>query len=385
MLNKKGLRFSIRLLLLAGTLFMVLGGPLPHVARKLLPGLSPLSAISEAVAQRSWFGALYWMLPPLVLLLLAVFKGRLFCQWICPLGTLYGLPQKISLKKKILPFRLNALLFWTLVTSSICGISSLVFLDPLSTFSRLGAARDVAMWIPGALIPAFLLVSFFQPQAWCTHLCPLGYSFDLLNRKTGKIVLRRDRRQFLAGLGLGGATAAILPRIGTAKSAPSPSVLPPGATHQFAETCTRCYACVAACPSQIIKVKNGGPLVELAMPELKFGNEAACDESCNRCTEVCPTGAIRQLTLHEKQQTKIGEAVIDPSTCLAWANDEFCMVCLDVCPYSAIAEHIKDDVIPCPVMIPDLCRGCGACEAHCPATEAKAIVVEPICPQTRIA
>ena len=381
-LKKRTIQWAVRLLLLAGALFMVLGGPLPRIARKVLPILSPLTAFSEAVAQRTWFAALYWVLPPLAILLLAVFKGRFFCQWLCPLGTLYSLPQKISVKKTVLPVRLNALIFWAIIGGSLFGLPALLFLDPLSTFSRLGVWHDAAMWIPGAIIPLFFLLSIFQPQLWCTHLCPLGYSFDLANRKTGKSVFKRDRRQFLAGLGIGGAAAAIFPNIRKSKN--NPSILPPGATPKFSETCTRCYACAAVCPTQIIKVKKGGALLELAMPELCF-DDGACEEFCTRCTQVCPTGAIRELTVDKKRHTKIGEAEIDRKACLAWEDNEYCMVCDEFCPYSAIATHTQRNGIACPKMIPKLCRGCGACEENCPAIRAgKAILVSTITPQEKL-
>jgi len=385
----KGLKLLVRIFFLAGALFMVLGGPLPRIARRVLPALSPLTALSEAVAQRTWYATLIWLLPPLAILLLAVFKGRLFCQWLCPLGTIYSLPNKLILKKRMLPVRLNALIFWIIISGSVFGLPALLFLDPLSTFSRLGAWHEAAMWIPGALIPLFFLLSFFQPQVWCTHLCPLGYCFDLANRRTGKQVFKRDRRQFLAGLGIGGAVAAVFPTIGTAvakamavkKGKKTPSILPPGATPKFAGTCTRCYACIAVCPTQIIKVKKGGPITELAMPELCFDG-GACEEFCIRCTQVCPTGAIRELSERAKRHTKIGEAKIDRKACLAWEDNEYCMVCDEFCPYSAIDTKTKGNGIACPIMKPDLCRGCGACEENCPAIRAgKAILVSPITPQ----
>jgi ferredoxin len=374
------LKTIVRLLILAGVLFMLLGGPIPRLARKVLPILSPLSAFSEAVAQRTWFTALYWLLPPLTVALLAVFKGRFFCQWLCPLGTIYSLPQKISAKKQLLPVRLNALIFWTVITSSLIGWPILLLLDPLCTISRIGVWYNALAWIPGALIPIMFLLSFIQPQVWCTHLCPLGYTFDLLNKRSGTKTFRRDRRQFLAGCGIGLSAAALLPKTVSAKEA-KPSILPPGATDKFAETCTRCYACVAVCPSQVIQVKKGGTLKELAMPELCF-NEGDCQEFCSRCTEVCPTGAIRQLTIEQKRQVKIGEARIRKGKCLAWQDNEYCMVCDEFCPYSAIATHTKGNGIACPVMRPERCRGCGACEYNCPAIErGKAITISARTPQ----
>jgi ferredoxin-type protein NapF len=311
-------------------------------------------------------------------LALALWKGRFFCQWLCPLGTLYALPGKISLKKKILPIRLNALVFWIIISASLLGLPALLFLDPLSTFSRIGTWMA---WVPGLLIPVFLLLSIFQPQVWCTHLCPLGYGFDLANIKTGKRVFHRDRRQFLAGIGIGIPTALIFPMLGKAKE--KKSILPPGATKQFSETCTRCYACVSVCPTGIIRVKADGGLKELHMPELCFDN-GTCEESCNRCSQVCPTGAIRRLSDDTKSRRQIGLAKVEKEKCLAWADNEYCMVCDEYCPYSAIATEWHGD-IACPVINPDLCRGCGACENACPAMRAgKAVFVHPLNPQQTI-
>jgi len=373
--SMKAVRWTVRLLLLAAALFFAIGGPLPVWMERIVPALSPLALIAESIAQRSWYAGLFWGLPPLAVLALAVWKGRFFCWWLCPLGTIYALPQKLSLKKKILPVRFNALIFWIVISASALGLPALLFLDPLSTFSRIGVW---SAWVPGLLIPIFLLLSFFQPQVWCTHLCPLGYCFDLVNVKNTKKVFNRDRRQFIAGLGIGIPAALILPRLG--KSPAKPSILPPGATEAFADTCTRCYACVSACPAKIIRVKAGGNLNELFMPELFF-DKGVCNEFCIRCTEVCPTGAIRKLTEKTKRSTQIGTARVQKGKCLAWADNEYCMVCDEFCPYQAIETQMKGD-IACPIVIPEKCRGCGGCEHNCPAVrKGKAIFVRPVHPQ----
>ena len=394
----KALRTAVRLLLLAAALFFAIGGPLPVWMERIVPSLSPLTLITESIAQRVWYAGLFWALPPLAVLALAVWKGRFFCQWLCPLGTLYSLPGKIRKpkhggasasmpadgeaavppKKKILPVRLNALVFWIVISAALCGLPALLFLDPLSTFSRLGAW---SAWIPGLLIPIFLLLSLFQPQVWCTHLCPLGYCFDLVNLKTGRPVFNRDRRQFIAGLGIGIPAALLLPKLVKGKA--KPSILPPGATEQFAGICTRCYACISACPVKIIRVKAGGGLTELFMPELRFDN-GTCEESCNQCSQVCPTGAIRTLTYQQKHRTQIGLAKIEKEKCLAWTDNEYCMVCDEYCSYRAFDTEWHGDVA-CPVVNETLCRGCGACENACPAVRAgKAIFVHPINPQQTV-
>ena len=377
----KTVRWTVRFALLAVALFFIIGGPLPAWMERIVPALSPLALIAESIAQRTWYAGLFWGIPALLVLLLAVFKGRFFCQWICPLGTIYALPSKISVKKPVLKHRFNAFIFWFIISAAALGIPLLLFLDPLSTVSRAGAWHEAAAWIPGALIPLFLLLSFFQPQVWCTHLCPLGYSFDLASARTGAKTFRRDRRQFIAGLGTGIPAAVLAAKL--KPKAGKQSVLPPGATEQFAETCTRCYACVSACPPRIIRVKKDGNLKELAMPELCF-DRGACEESCNQCSQVCPAGAIRKLTHEQKYRTQLGIAVVEKERCLAWEDNEYCMVCDEYCPYHAIETDWKDGIAR-PVINPDLCRGCGACENACPAMRAgKAIFIHPLHPQTSV-
>ena len=60
--------------------------------------LDPLLGISSSLASRSF---ILKSLPGLILLLLAIFFGRFFCGWICPLGaTLDGFHYLIRTKKK---------------------------------------------------------------------------------------------------------------------------------------------------------------------------------------------------------------------------------------------------------------------------------------------
>lgn len=377
------IRWASRLLILAVALFFVLGGPLPVRIARLIPASSPLALAAASMAQRGWAAALFWLLPPLALLAAALWKGRFFCRWICPLGTLYALPGQLHLPRKLIfRVRYNALLFWVIVSSSLLGLPLLLFLDPLSTFSRAGVWYEAAAWIPGLLIPLMLTISLFQPQGWCTHLCPLGYLFDLAHLPSARRVFRRDRRQFLAGCSIGVPAALFLP--GADRILAAPAIQPPGAVPAFPGRCSRCYACVRACPTGIIRVRPGSGINTAALPVLSF-DHGSCAPDCTLCSQVCPVGALRPLHPGEKQQLQIGIAQVEKSRCLAWADDEFCMVCDEVCPYNAIQTVWQGDTA-CPEVDPALCRGCGACEHDCPAVRAgKAIRVAPKTPQAQLA
>ena len=80
---KTTVQWAVRLLLLAAALGLAAGGPVPVLLVRVVPGLSPLVTAMSSIAQRRWYLGLYWFAPPLAVLLLAVWKGRLFCRWIC--------------------------------------------------------------------------------------------------------------------------------------------------------------------------------------------------------------------------------------------------------------------------------------------------------------
>ena len=100
----------------------------------------------------------------------------------------------------------------------------------------------------------------------------------------------------------------------------------------------------------------------------------SCKFDCHTCSQVCPTGAIRPISLATKQKTKIAEAQLDTEKCLVYQNDEECGRCAAVCPTHAIS--LRKNLFPMPVKT-DICIGCGACQEVCPAPE-KAMTVHGI-------
>lgn len=388
--SNKAVRWWVRGFLFVVSVGLLVGGPAIPWLAKIIPSFSPLTALSASLAHRAWYSTLFWTLPAVLTLGLALWKGRLFCQCICPLGTLYAAGSLKSAKKKILPVRLNGFVFWILIFASAVGLPMLLFLDPLSTFTRAGAMADGshwAAWVPGLLIPVMLLLGLFQPLIWCTHLCPLGYLFETVRiRKVTAQKLDQTRREMIVGGLVGVPLALLLKNKARAQVRP---VLPPGADglDDFAATCKRCYACVRVCPTQVITVrKTGDGLAELCLPELNYNQseDTYCEEFCNACSQACPTGAIRPLTEEVKRMRKIGTAHVIREACIGWADHMECMGCDEYCPYNAIKTlHVGG--VPVPLVDSKRCRGCGACQAVCPAVKkGKAIMVEPLVKQEMI-
>lgn len=197
-----------------------------------------------------------------------------------------------------------------------------------------------------------------------------------------------SRRAFLLSAGGGAVLAAVeLSATGTLLSAgsggtiwPATCIRPPGALPEpdFLDRCVRCGQCMKACPTNALQpawlaAGTGG----MFSPVLVL-RRGACVPECNACGMVCPTGAIHKLPLAEKNWAKVGTAVINPGTCLAWAEGRRCVVCEEVCPYGAITSvQTSGQGVAVPVVAPARCFGCGYCEQFCPV-RVPAIVIQPL-------
>jgi ferredoxin len=78
---------------------------------------------------------------------------------------------------------------------------------------------------------------------------------------------------------------------------------------------------------------------------------SGCQLNCTACGYVCPTSAIRPITLSEKLGVdefaeagpiRIGTAFVDRSRCLPWAMDKPCIVCQENCPLSPKAIYTEE-------------------------------------------
>lgn len=368
------------------------------VAAAALISASPFLALGAALGARS---ASLFTLACLPLLILAFFKQRWFCWHICPTGSILqacSSLRKCAPRPERLPY-FGAWLLFMAIGLAAAGYPILIFLDPLSILGGfLGAWRgDKSAWETcAAALPLLTLaaLSILFPHVWCQRLCPLGALQHLAGR-LGRVALTAqgapegcapgygiDRRLFLLALAGGASGLLVAPR---ATSGSMPIVRPPGAAGEdvFAGLCARCGSCASACPEKIIHPDLGASGLDgLLTPALKF-DRAYCNEWCRECLLACPTGAIRRLSLEQKRLTATGEARINRSACLAWANRQDCMVCQEFCPYHAIAIR-RHRGVNCPEVIAELCRGCGACESQCPAFPRKAIRVAGLPAQRKI-
>lgn len=156
-------------------------------------------------------------------------------------------------------------------------------------------------------------------------------------------------------------------------------VVPAGSVslQHFADHCTACQLCVSVCPNHVLRPSTS--LMNLMQPEMSY-ERGYCRPECTRCSDVCPAGAIRPVTIEEKTAIQIGHAVVNLSACVVNTDNVKCGNCARHCPVGAIRMVRRNPDDPDSLMIPTVneerCIGCGACENLCPARPFTAIHVE---------
>jgi len=147
----------------------------------------------------------------------------------------------------------------------------------------------------------------------------------------------------------------------------------------FAAHCTACQLCVSVCPNQVLRPSE--KLSSFMKPEMSY-ERGYCRPECTKCSEVCPTGAIKLITAAEKSSTQIGRAVWIKENCIVLTDNVSCRNCERHCPVAAIQMVAQDAENPDSKKIPAIdkerCIGCGACEQFCPTRPYSAIHVDGV-------
>lgn len=209
-----------------------------------LPLADPLAAL-QAMIGGQVFVLSYLLSTLLITGFYFVLGGRSFCAWICPVGLLTELGDKLrsrlGISTRTLPLRVNRwILALVLLVVAITGIPLFELVSPIGIIGR---AIVFGSLLPLLLIGAILLLELLVARrVWCRSLCPLGGLYSLL-----------------------GAISPVRIRFIPAQ-------------------CTHCNECRAVCPVE-----------EVLSPVLDAGNTQVKTGDCSRCMaciDICPTKAL---------------------------------------------------------------------------------------------
>ncbi len=283
MKNQTGLKIIIQLTSLSLfilLLFLALFPVSPGFPYDLFLRLDPLVALGSILGSWRITGR---VLCSLVLILVTLLAGRLFCGYICPLGCTIDLSDAALMDEKNLEkaensryrrFRnLKYYLLALLVVSSALGFSFLYAFDPISLITRSFTffLYPLAVFLANALLdlvrplaeglglvnialahfsqPVFgsnfvtffifigiLMLVVFSRRFWCRYLCPLGAMLGLFS------LVAPIRRKVDKGCDACGQCQAACP-MDAIKKNPRRTVL---------SECIGCRTCAMACPQEVI-------------------------------------------------------------------------------------------------------------------------------------
>jgi ferredoxin len=304
-----------------------------------------------------------------VISVLAIHSGRTWCNTLCPVGACLGFLHCFALfRPRIDPEKCTR-----------CGVCA-------------KGCKASCIDAGSMVMDASRCVACFN----CLRDCPKQAIYYAPSRRVDLSTARENTAGDSAGtdcgrraFSLAGLSVASLPAIAAAENAGGKPlnlsrrqrtpretpITPPGSSgrRHFMKRCTGCQLCVSSCPNQVLSAVDYG--ANILLPAMSF-ERGFCRVNCVTCSTVCPTGAIRPITIEQKTTIQAGRAVIDAKSCLVTADEIQCTACSRICPTGAAALVGGNDGRPQKLAVDaERCLGCGACEYVCPVRPLAAIRV----------
>jgi polyferredoxin len=297
-------------------------------------------------------------------LLLNIRRERFWCRYICPTGAFFGLVSRFNLfKLKVDEDKC--------IKCNLCTLHCETQADPFPN----------DQWKSSECIYC----------ETCAAICPTkAITFPLRGRPEKLPAVDLTRRKIILTSAMAFLSVPFFRISKAVKRASEKLIRPPGSLpeKQFLAKCIKCGECMKACPTNALQpaVTEAGPegmWTPVLVPKIGY-----CEYYCSLCSQVCPTGAIKELTIPEKTQVRIGTAWINKNRCIPYFLGRPCIVCEEHCPTSpkAIKFVMVDTKLPdgttarqkAPVIDLSLCIGCGICENKCPVQDDPAIYVTSV-------
>ena len=224
-----------------------------------------------------------------ILFVLAWRNGRTYCNTICPVGTVLSLLSRWSWLK--IRFDADKCKSCSLCSKN-CKASCIDYKTHSVDYSRCVVCGD------------------------CIDSCKHGaLSYQVHKPNKPHDAEGLSRRSFLLSAALAttaalaqeakktdGGLAEIEDKVAPERQTP---IVPPGARSKqnFEQHCTGCQLCVSKCPNQVLRPSSDW--LHLMQPVMSY-ERGFCRPECNRCSQVCPAGAIKPIAHEVKASTQIG-------------------------------------------------------------------------------
>lgn len=352
----------------AGRFFTYLARPLVIMTNNALAGIMGAEASYVVYRMEVIWAGLLVLSTTIILLMTVVYmsftRGRLYCNTICPVGTLLGLISKVSLFK----IRINQL------SCSKCA-------------KCVSVCKSECIDLKLQTVDQSRCVSCFN----CLTICPdKAIDFKTFRpihkpKENDEMNGRREAIATIALLAIGSNIIAAAQREKSTSGKPLKTiqkqfaVSPPGSQSiaRFNAICTGCGLCVSACPSKVLRpAMSEYGWAGFMQPHLDY-SVSQCNFECTWCSKVCPTGAILPLTSEEKVTVQMGKAIFVKENCVVFTDETACGACSEHCPTKAVDMVPYKGNLVIPQVNQDICVGCGACEHPCPLPkDFKAIYIE---------
>ncbi|MGQ9598762.1 MAG: 4Fe-4S binding protein [Anaerolineae bacterium] len=385
-------------------LFVLANAQRPHrIGPDLFTRLDPLLMGTAMVAGRVWIGGL-WL--AMAVLFLTLLFGRVWCGWLCPLGTLleWLTPQQRKATKgwRSAPAdgwrRIKYLIVFLLFAAALLGNQTLIWLDPITTLHRTMTTafwpalryavveaerflyRFPFLWGPLdgfhhrvvyplfqgvqpyfglGLVMAFLFVglvilSQWAERFWCRYLCPLGGLLGLVSKLA---LLRRE------------VSERCMECAGCAHRCPTGTIDPQRHYRSDPAECIMCLECLIGCRDEALGFR--WQLLRWRIAEWRGYDPT-------RRTILAAAGASAvgvTLLAIEPGATRGSATLIRPpgATLVDFSSRCIrCGACLRVCPTQGLQPSLWEGGIEnllTPRLVPRLgpCSfACNACGQVCP-------------------
>jgi ferredoxin len=347
---------------LAGRIFSDLVRPVYYGANNILAWIlktfNNYYLYPVEVKYISWSSVIISLFILISIGLLAFFRGRWYCNAICPVGTILGHLSRVSLLK----VRIDE------SGCTSCGLCARVCKAECIDFKekRVDFERCVACYN-------------------CFGACSNnGFSYSTgIRKERTEAEPDLSRRNFIrttatSTISLAGLTMGLPGNAAETKTGSSEPVTPPGSGNvwRFTSLCTACHLCVSVCPTKVLQpslLEYG--LAGILQPRMNF-RAAFCNFDCVACTTICPTEAIQSLTVEQKHRVQTGVSKFIEKKCVVVEKGTACGACSEHCPTKAVEMVPYKGTLKIPRVDEKICVGCGACEFACPTRPVRAIYVE---------